>query len=371
MGRITKSVLGGVKQGVSAAMHAHERKKFLDLYGNPVAAMLQRIFQHEHAPATDRFLAVTLTGGPYGSAYVQCLFRGDNAFIELSSGYYVEDAPGPPQRHVGPDQLNRLEELGFTTDDRQGNFQCMQDLRDDHPQQTADLMLTALFDTYGESADADVSWESPFVRGYGYEAFLDEGEDRPRGSRAAQFGRLMWRLPEVWNIAKHALSVIPYGRQLTEFEDKYKPVLIPFLKQARDSGLADEERYLLLTCTPETYHTEYVRYVFYGSDEACCDCLSGYLDRETAKLGKLFPRQEIEDFLTEMIFEKDPDDGVFHGCLEIEDDDDIDTLARIMLIAFYLACGARIDSDIRWLCPAVEDVEDLPLACKLIEPLTD
>ena len=51
------------------------------------------------------------------------------------------------------------------------------DLRDGHPLETADLMLTALFDTYGAKPDAELCWESPFVRGYDYEEFLREGEE--------------------------------------------------------------------------------------------------------------------------------------------------------------------------------------------------
>lgn len=178
MGKFGAVVLGNVVKGAFTALRAAHRKEFLQINGNAVAAMLVRIFQYEDAPATDRFLVVSIMDGPYGPAYVQCCFRGDTTFIELSSGYYGQEPPEPPANPVGSHRLERLAELGFTTDDAEGNFQCMQDMNQTHPQDTADLMLTALFDTYVAHPETEIFWESPFVRGYDYEEFLAEGEDR-------------------------------------------------------------------------------------------------------------------------------------------------------------------------------------------------
>lgn len=177
MGRVASVILGNVVRGAFTALRKIERKEFLENNSNAVAAMLGRIFQHEDAPATDRFLVLILEEGHYEHAYVQCLFRGEMALIELSSGYFAQK-PGQPRarKQVGPHKLKRLAALGFTTDDSEGNFQCFRDLRDTPPQDLAELMLTALFDTYCSKASDQLCWESPFVRGYDYEVFLAEGE---------------------------------------------------------------------------------------------------------------------------------------------------------------------------------------------------
>lgn len=369
MSKATSIILTYVMKGAFTALRTIERKEFLEINANPIAAMLVRIFQHEDAPATDRFLAISMMEGPHGPAYVQCLFRGHKALIELSPGYYAQE-PGAPRAHrVGSHRLKRLAQLGFSTDDSEGNFQCMHDLDETHPQETADLMLTALFDTYGPRPDTELCWESPFVRGYGYEEFLEEGEDVTTAKHSSQFGLLVRHLPEAMKVGRRAGSANPKSRHLRAFVKLYRKSVIPFLERARDSELSGDNRCLLITLTTD-FESSYARCIFLdGNETAYCECKSDFLGQKEEDLDDLFPREEIEETLAGKGFSQDPEDGTLHMQINLPRNRDLEEIAETMLTVFFLHCGARLDSRIMWICPPVEDPDELPLACALFERL--
>ena len=142
-------------------------RAFLAEYRCPVVDRLDRIFDHpKPTDYLDRFLAVTLLGHPHG--YVQCMFTANRTRIlcEASSGYHY-DKEGAPRTFFLPRQaIAALGKLGFSTDDSRGNFRYEAGIGAPPDLNViADLILTALHDSYGARAGETLRFNAPFRTG--------------------------------------------------------------------------------------------------------------------------------------------------------------------------------------------------------------
>jgi hypothetical protein len=135
-------------------------------YRCPVVDRLDRIYEAgDHASHRDRFLALTAPEHPHG--YVQCILfeRRTKMLCEASSGFYYDKANGPRTFRLAPDAVAALGQLGFSTDDSQGNFRIEFDVASPPDlNAVADFMLKALHDGYGARADTLLKFSAPFAR---------------------------------------------------------------------------------------------------------------------------------------------------------------------------------------------------------------
>lgn len=135
-------------------------------YRCPVVDLLERIYAHgDPSSHANRFLAITHLDHPHG--YVQCMFFQNRTRLlcEASSGFYLTPEGQSRSFWLAHDAVAALGRLGFSTDDRQGNFRLEREIGD-RPDfnAIADLMLRALHDGYGARADSRLTANAPFAR---------------------------------------------------------------------------------------------------------------------------------------------------------------------------------------------------------------
>ena len=167
---VCKTIIGALAMMVSISVASAQTgtlRALLVEYRCPVVDRLDRIYEHpKPTDFLDRFLVLTLTGHPHG--YVQCIFMANRTRIlcEASSGYHYNKVGTPRTFYLPRDAVAALGQLGFSTDDSQGNFRyevgigAPPDLN-----AIADLMLTALHDAYGARAGETLQFNAPFARG--------------------------------------------------------------------------------------------------------------------------------------------------------------------------------------------------------------
>jgi hypothetical protein len=111
----------------------------------------------------DRFIAVTVPGHPHG--YVQCMFHDNQTalYCEASSGfYYAKD--GQPRFRQSSATIAALAQMGFDTDDSNGNFNIDLPIADTPDfNAAADFILRALHDGYGARGDMMLRINAPFA----------------------------------------------------------------------------------------------------------------------------------------------------------------------------------------------------------------
>ncbi|EJN01410.1 hypothetical protein [Phyllobacterium sp. YR531] len=130
---------------------------FIERYRCPVIARLATI--HSNAgqeTELDRYLILS-TG--HSQRYVQCRFIDNDKrmLCEASSGFF-----GPKEGEAGhyrmrSEGIEALARLGFSTDGSQGNYQTIVDgLQPSTYAKVAELLLSALFDGHGLSAESQI-----------------------------------------------------------------------------------------------------------------------------------------------------------------------------------------------------------------------
>ena len=141
--------------------------EYLEKYRCPVADRLQRLYEAgDPAQDHDRFIVVTLLEHKHG--YVQCLFHDHETMMlcEAASGFYYDKPGAPRTMHLPADKIAALARLGFSTDDRAGNFR--RDVPVAQPPDfgaIADLILKALYAGYDARLDKTLTFDAPFAPG--------------------------------------------------------------------------------------------------------------------------------------------------------------------------------------------------------------
>ncbi len=82
---------------------------------------------------------------------------------------FYDQKPDQARRfRVTPEALAALAKLGFSTDDSKGNYQRMIDIASpDDFGAVADVILSALYETYGARTDSKIEWQAPLAPGRG------------------------------------------------------------------------------------------------------------------------------------------------------------------------------------------------------------
>jgi hypothetical protein len=147
-----------------AAEQLSELERFRLSFRCAVVERLAYIHTHGDVAGPDRFLIVAIKNFP--QRYVQCLFQDNDSkmLCEASSGFYAT-APGEPRRlHFTPDKSKVLEQLGFSTEESEGNYQLMLELGSPPDLlKVADIVLTTLFEVYGGWERITLTMEAPLV----------------------------------------------------------------------------------------------------------------------------------------------------------------------------------------------------------------
>jgi hypothetical protein len=118
-----------------------------------------KAIRHDRRKSDDRFLIVSVDGN---DGYVQCLFyqRNQRILCEVASGFYYK----PGTHYVGAEKLPALAALGYSLDDRKGNFQQRRRVQGDAMlSDIADLYIRSLHEVYGVTADAQFHYHAPLV----------------------------------------------------------------------------------------------------------------------------------------------------------------------------------------------------------------
>ncbi len=151
----------------SAGASPDTRLELLQKYRCALADRLQRLYDAGD-PAQDhnRFIVAAMPAPRHG--YVQCLFHDNETRVlcEAASGFY-ETKPGLPRTaHLATEKIAALARLGFSTDDRAGNFSV--DRAVAIPPDfgaLADFILDALYAGYDARAGDMLDFEAPFAPG--------------------------------------------------------------------------------------------------------------------------------------------------------------------------------------------------------------
>jgi hypothetical protein len=139
---------------------------FLAAYRCDVVERL-RMIRADQTPK-HRYLILAIKEGPRG--YVQCLFVENDARLlcEAESGFYAQKDGEPRRFRVRSEGIAALAQLGFSTDDSEGNYQRLIPLDgSDDFAEIADVILTALYEAYGARLDSKLEWEAPLAPGKG------------------------------------------------------------------------------------------------------------------------------------------------------------------------------------------------------------
>jgi hypothetical protein len=153
----------------SAAADTDERGAFLSAFRCPVIQRLALIHARGDRKQEDsRFLILALSHGE--TSYVQCAFFDEDRrmMCEAASGYYLAPEGAPRRFHLPADSVAALARLGFSTDDSHGNFQRQMETPDPSDfASVAELLLSALYETYGARLDSRIEVNSALVRDLG------------------------------------------------------------------------------------------------------------------------------------------------------------------------------------------------------------
>jgi hypothetical protein len=143
---------------------SEELRTFITTYRCAVVERLEVIHANRERD-TDRFLVLALKASP--QSYVQCLFLdGDSRMLcEASSGFYAQLPVENRRFRMSPEGLVALARLGFSTDDSDGNYQRMIDIRSNADLvAVADLILSAFYEVYGARTGSQMKWVSPLAK---------------------------------------------------------------------------------------------------------------------------------------------------------------------------------------------------------------
>jgi hypothetical protein len=157
-------MLALVASAPAVAQDAATYRALLARYRCPIVDRLDRIYAvGDPAIHQDAFLIVDMPPGP--ETYVQCIFyRPDKIMCEAASGFYVSPPGQPRTAHLPPNAIAALAELGFSTDDSQGNFRIDLDVADPPDfNAIADLILKALHNAYGARAETKLDLHAPYA----------------------------------------------------------------------------------------------------------------------------------------------------------------------------------------------------------------
>jgi hypothetical protein len=150
--------------GAAATDAPVDLEAFRSKFRCDVLERLAYIHMHGDRAGPDRFIVVAVEG--YPQAYVQCIFiDGDTKMLcEASSGYFAQ-LPGKQRRfRIKPRGVHILEELGFSIDDSDGNYQRMVELgRPADLLAIADLILTTLYRVYGAEHATALEFKAPLA----------------------------------------------------------------------------------------------------------------------------------------------------------------------------------------------------------------
>ena len=132
-------------------------------YRCPIYDRLARI--HDSGdPASDRnrYLVATLPDGHY----VQCMIHDHTAkfYCEAASGFFEAKEGETRTAYLPKAAIAGLARLGFSTDDRRGNFSLDRAIGNSPDYRAlADLILSALYVAYDARAAMDLRLDAPFA----------------------------------------------------------------------------------------------------------------------------------------------------------------------------------------------------------------
>lgn len=142
---------------------------FLSAYRCPVIVRLAGIHARGDRKREDeRFLILALARDE--NSYVQCAFFDEDRRIlcEAASGYYNAPEGAPRTAYLPADSIAALAKLGFSTDDSHGNFQRETEIRGRSDfDSVAELLLTALYESYGARLNTKIEVHSALVEDLG------------------------------------------------------------------------------------------------------------------------------------------------------------------------------------------------------------
>jgi hypothetical protein len=150
--------------GATATNSPVELEAFLSKFRCDVLERLAYIHTHGDRAGPDRFIIVAVER--YPEAYVQCIFLDDDTkmLCEASSGFFAQ-LPGERRKfRIKPKGVLILEELGFSIDESEGNYQRMVELgRPPDLLTISDLILTTLYRVYGAEHAEALEFKAPLA----------------------------------------------------------------------------------------------------------------------------------------------------------------------------------------------------------------
>lgn len=161
----TAFALGAILLASSA--HGREVDRLRPFLANYHCEIVGRLGQI-HANPNRKARYITLSDKSQPEHYVQCLFVEDDKrmLCETASGFYLTKQGENRVRLVSPQGLSALEQLGFSGDDSEGNFQVFVSTATTADfAAVADLMLTALYRGYEKLQPPRLEIEAPLGPG--------------------------------------------------------------------------------------------------------------------------------------------------------------------------------------------------------------
>ncbi len=135
---------------------------FLSAFRCPVALRLASIHARgDRKRENERFLILALAHNE--TSYVQCAFfdNDQRLMCEAASGYYDAPKGAPRTVYLPAKSVAALAKLGFSTDDSLGNFQRVMETPDPSDfASVAEVLLTALYESYGARLDSKIEVQS-------------------------------------------------------------------------------------------------------------------------------------------------------------------------------------------------------------------
>lgn len=139
-------------------------RALLAQYHCAVVDRLEQIYRAEDSSDPQNwFLIVYFAANP--NDYVQCVFDTKTRMLcEAASGFYDKVASEPRTRWLPAVAVAALSRLGFSTDDKAGNFQIWFDVAAPPDLGAiADFILKTLHDGYAARADDALSFNAPLA----------------------------------------------------------------------------------------------------------------------------------------------------------------------------------------------------------------
>lgn len=161
----TVSVLGALL--LASAAHGQEPDRLAAFLATHHCEIVGRLGQI-HASPDRKARYIILSDKDQPEHYVQCLFiEGDTRMLcEAASGFYLTKTGEDRIKLIPPQGLAALEDLGFSKDDAEGNFQIFAGTATtaDFPA-VAKLMLTALYRGYQKRQPPRLKIDAPLGPG--------------------------------------------------------------------------------------------------------------------------------------------------------------------------------------------------------------